>query len=88
MRDWFSIIDYVTSGMLIRNKDWRAGQGLFNAIALVRPDLAEEIRGQNLDPFYNNGRIPTTVAWLKLRLSREAVEESLTEVIKEEGKDK
>ena len=30
----------------------RYGQVLFNTLAQVRPDLAEEIRGSDIDPFY------------------------------------
>lgn len=32
--------------------EWRYGQVLFNALLAVRPELAELVRGSNLDPFY------------------------------------
>jgi len=38
--------DTVSGGML------RIGQVLFNALYVVRPDLAEEIRATILDPFF------------------------------------
>lgn len=31
--------------------DWREGQKLFNAIAILKPDLTKEIRATTLDPF-------------------------------------
>jgi hypothetical protein len=74
----WQIIDYVCAGMLARNKEWRAGQALFNAISLVAPELANEIRGTELDPFYRNDKIPACVAWLKVALMKmEAVEADL-----------
>lgn len=32
--------------------DLRYGQCLFNALAHLRPDLSEQIRGSLMDPFY------------------------------------
>jgi hypothetical protein len=32
--------------------NWRYGQVLFNALYEVDPDLANEIRGTEIDPFY------------------------------------
>lgn len=37
---------------------WRAGQGAFNLLCNVRPDLAELLRGSEFDPFHNNNRLP------------------------------
>lgn len=34
--------------------DWRRGQALFNALRLMDPPLAEQIRGTDLDPFHND----------------------------------
>jgi hypothetical protein len=31
---------------------WRFGQAAFNVLAEVRPDLAEQVRGESADPFY------------------------------------
>ena len=48
--------------------DWRFGQALYNVLGLVRPDLAHELTGSPLDPFYKN---PTEVmpffSWLAAR---------------------
>ena len=32
--------------------DYRFGQAVFNYLAQVRPDISEQIRGTNLDPFH------------------------------------
>jgi hypothetical protein len=39
---------------LANNHDWRAGQAAFNVLHDLRPDLADEIRGTRLDPFYRD----------------------------------
>jgi len=36
------------------NKNWRYGQVLFNCLVEIRPDLSEQIRGTDKDPFYEN----------------------------------
>ena len=69
MNEW-QVIDYVQAGMLARHKTWRAGQGLFNAILLVRPDIAEEIRGTEMDPFHRNDRIRACLLYLNTRLAQ------------------
>jgi hypothetical protein len=35
----------------------RSGQAAFNALWNVRPELADEIRGTDLDPFYDDKRL-------------------------------
>lgn len=43
----------------------RAGQAAFNVLATHRPDLSEQVRGDtNLDPFYQDDRLPAFYAWL------------------------
>lgn len=42
----------------------RLGQSLFNATHELRPDLANKVRGSDLDPFYNDGRAGAFLAWL------------------------
>lgn len=34
--------------------DLRVGQHFFNTLYVIRPDLADGIRGTKLDPFYRN----------------------------------
>ena len=42
----------LANAMHTANAGWRYGQSVFNAIALLLPDLAEEIRGNSeVDPF-------------------------------------
>jgi hypothetical protein len=42
----------------------RPGQTLFNTLLEIDPVFAESIRGGDLDPFYNDERIPGTLrAW-------------------------
>lgn len=38
--------------------DQRNGQAAFNALATVRPDLAEVVRGSLVDPFYRDELLP------------------------------
>jgi hypothetical protein len=40
------------AGDLAEKNLWRYGQALFNHLLDVRPELAEEIRGTDKDPFY------------------------------------
>jgi len=42
----------------------REGQVLFNVLCALRPDLAEQIRATNLDPFYDDTRMPDTFTWI------------------------
>lgn len=43
---------YYDAWKLSLDRKWRLGQALFNHLATVRQDLAEEIRGTENDPFY------------------------------------
>lgn len=43
-------------------RGWRRGQYLFNTLNEVRPDIAEAIRGTDVDPFYTDHRIPAAMA--------------------------
>lgn len=42
----------------------RLGQAIFNHLLEVRPDLAEQIRGTELDPFHNDGVLSELEKWL------------------------
>lgn len=50
-----------------RTPDWRMGQTYFNVLSQVRPDLAELVRGTELDPFYQDDRV---VGFLEFVASR------------------
>lgn len=37
-----------------RHPEWRGGQAAFNTLREIRPELAEELRGTEFDPFYRD----------------------------------
>lgn len=43
---------------LRKHPEWRLGQTYFNVLAAVRPDLAAEVNGSLIDPFYRDARLP------------------------------
>lgn len=47
------------------NKALRRGQALFNALYEQAPDLANTIRGTDLDPFYDDKKIQGLSDWLE-----------------------
>lgn len=40
-----------------QNTTWRAGQCWFNALNTLHPEIANQVRGGDLDPYYDNRRI-------------------------------
>lgn len=42
---------------LILNRTWRLGQAIWNKGAELYPEMFEQHRGAELDPFYSNDRI-------------------------------
>jgi hypothetical protein len=42
---------------MLRATRWRCGQAMFNVLTDMNLSLAEEVRGTELDPFYDNERI-------------------------------
>lgn len=71
--DKWRVLDYVQAGMLARHKTWRAGQALFNALELVVPEFANEIRATPLDPFYDNKKIQACLAHFQKKVDTNAV---------------
>lgn len=49
--DYFLQIVGVTQPM---TTDIRAGQHYFNVLHIIRPDIAEKVRGTKMDPFYKD----------------------------------
>lgn len=47
-----------------RPKEWREGQAYFNYLYEDKPKLADEIRGTNLDPFYQDDNIESFIKFL------------------------
>lgn len=48
-----------------RNPGQRRGQALFNALCIFRPDLSEQIRTTDKDPFYRDERVRETTRWIQ-----------------------
>lgn len=46
------------------------GQAAFNQLARERGDLADELRGGNLDPFHDDERLPAFLDHLATRMTR------------------
>lgn len=45
--------------------NWRMGQTAFNVLVNVRPDLSEQVRGTDLDPFYKDDRLLAFYQWVE-----------------------
>lgn len=60
--DWQTYVQVVLSNHKPHTRDeldQRLGQKLFNALyCYYRPDVADQIRGSLIDPFYNDDVIP------------------------------
>lgn len=48
------------------SEQWRRGQAYFNILHLMRPDLAERVRGTPMDPFHQDDKIGDFLAWVVL----------------------
>lgn len=49
----------------------RAGQAAFNALHDIEPEIANQVRGTDCDPFYRDSRMVAFTAWLIGRLDME-----------------
>jgi len=47
------------------NPKWRLGQTYFNTLYDMNPDLANHIRGSNIDPFHNDSLIEDFESYVK-----------------------
>ena len=47
------------------HKNMRYGQALFNALYILNEELANEIRGTELDPFHNDRRVDMFLNYLE-----------------------
>lgn len=63
----FSRYEQAVHESYMRNRSWRLGQTYFNVLYfdLWDPELADEIRGESLDPFYDDSKIPQFRAKVK-----------------------
>lgn len=53
----------VAAAEYFRENDDRLGQSYFNTLSVLRPDIAEEIRGTEKDAFYDNDILPAMLAY-------------------------
>ena len=63
-RTQYTFNDYLkdVSLHIARYPELRAGQAYFNILSIKRSNLAEQIRGSDTDPFYDNNLIPQFLA--------------------------
>lgn len=47
--------------------DERKGQAFFNELLVVRPDIAEAVRGTYLDPFYRDDRLEEFLTFVAVK---------------------
>ena len=52
------------SSLRVANRAWRKGQTLFNALYEIYPELADEMRGTQFDPFYDDSRFHIALSWI------------------------
>lgn len=50
----------------------RPGQATFNAVSVVRPDIANALRSTSLDPFYDDDKIVPFLTYVYRMLEDEA----------------
>jgi len=53
-KEW---VDLIREFYKFLQKDLRIGQSYFNALAIVKPDLANEIQGTEDDCFYDDNKV-------------------------------
>jgi len=46
---------------------WRYGQAFFNALYELFPNIADSIRGSNIDPFYRDDNVEKCIKYLEDR---------------------
>lgn len=51
--------------------EWRRGQAFFNVLCNYDPAAAEAMRGTDIDPFYDNKRIPQAIWFVAERWENE-----------------
>ena len=45
-------------------KGLRYGQACYNVLSEMYPDIADKVRGTDLDPFYNDNKVTDFFCWL------------------------
>jgi hypothetical protein len=70
MRD-LAAADYLSAVRTARivHPDWREGQAHINTLALLHPDVADELANRpELDPLHDDTRLPDYLAFVRPRL--------------------
>lgn len=49
----------------VRHPEWRVGQTAFNVLWKLRPELAEQVRVTEANPYYLDDRLPAFYEWLE-----------------------
>lgn len=57
-------LDYVLDSESGKNRYTRVGQEMFNRLHQREPALAKTIRGTELDPFYDDSKVPKFIEYL------------------------
>ena len=60
----FSEYFKTVSSMVVEHPEWRIGQTYFNVLLDFYPNIAEEVRGTEFDPFYQDGQIEKFLAFV------------------------
>lgn len=63
INDFYATADGIIA--LGSKPNWRVGQTWFNVLDQQRPDLADKIRGTDLDPFHRDDRVGNFIAWVE-----------------------
>ena len=56
-REHLIFLQHELEQTLIIRTEFRRGQAFFNLLHFYEPDIADEIRGTKLDPFYDDSRL-------------------------------
>lgn len=66
-------LDAVTLA-LDEHPEWRSGQGHFNVLAALHPEVAERVRTSALDPFYRDEHLSVFLLFVRAALGPTAAQ--------------
>lgn len=78
MSTYAHFLNEVDTAVYNYDGDWRNGQAAFNVLYSMHPELAQEIRGTDLDPFYDDSRLYAFYTWVYERLAQKEEGEHAT----------
>jgi hypothetical protein len=61
-----SFNDYINRVLQMQeaHPEWRVGQTFFNVLYIMRPKMADQVRGSEIDPFYQDDRVLIFLAFV------------------------